>query len=208
MTAGRYRGVVLVGGGGHASVCLDVFASIGRHVVGYTSPRAEPLDAVHLGDDAVLQGLSPDDVEIFIAIGDNRLRRRLLRDATERGFSLVSATSVHAVVSPSATLGVGSIVMPGAVVNARARIGDGVIVNTSASVDHDCVVGDAVHIAPGCHLSGTATIKTGAFLGVGCSVIPGCTIGEWAIVGAGSTVIGDVTEHSTWVGVPARRQLR
>lgn len=196
--------VIFLGGGGHAAVCLDVFRSIGRAVVGYLGPHATELEAPYLGSDDALANFDAHRVEIFVAIGSNLVRHQLLDVIAEAGFRSPSAIHSSAVVSPSATLGQGTIIMQGAVVNARTRLGRGVIVNTSASIDHDGDVGDAVHLAPGTHVAGSVTIADGAFLGVGVSVIPGMRIGAWSVVGAGAAVVTGIEPRSTVVGVPAR----
>ena len=200
------RPVVLVGGGGHAAVCLDVFRSAGREVLGYVAPRPSSLDLRHLGDDSNLDRVLADGCDAFVAIGDNAVRLQIVRSLLGRGHTVASVASAHAVVSPSAAVGSGSIVMPGAVVNARTRLADAVIVNTSASVDHDGSVGDGAHIAPGCHLAGAVTIGEGAFLGAGVIVIPERSIAPWSIVGAGAVVTSDLDERGLYVGVPARRR--
>ena len=196
--------VVFVGGGGHASVCLDVFRSCGREVIGYLAPEPSELELAHLGGDDLLGSYAGTGVELFVAIGNNRVRTGVISAALELGVALATGIHDRAVVSPSAAVGVGTVIMPGAIVNARSALGRGVILNTAASIDHDGVVGDVAHIAPGCHLAGNVTIGEGAFLGVGVSVTPGTTIGEWATIGAGASVVRDIASHVTAVGVPAR----
>jgi UDP-perosamine 4-acetyltransferase len=198
-------GIVFVGGGGHAAVCLDVFRSAGRDVVGYLAPSpSDRLDLPYLGDDGALVSYAGSDVAIFVAVGSNERRLALGELARSVGCRLDQAVSAAAVMSPSATIGEGSVVMPGAIVNARTRVGAAVIVNTGATVDHDCVIGDGAHLAPGCHVAGGVDVGRGAFLGVGVSVIPDRTIGEWTVVGAGAAVVADLPAHVIAVGVPAR----
>lgn len=122
------------------------------------------------------------DLEItFIAIGDNAARKR------ESG-RLVGPfqTIVHdsAVVSKSAKIGEGTVIMAGAVVQANARIGKHCIINTGATVDHDCVIGDYAHIAPGAHLCGHVEIGEGTLVGVGVGIAPMCKVPAWSIVKA------------------------
>ena len=61
---------------------------------------------------------------VIVAIGDNRARLEVAGWLKAQGFALLSVVHPAAVVAPSATLGAGVLVMPGAVVNAEARIGD------------------------------------------------------------------------------------
>jgi UDP-perosamine 4-acetyltransferase len=199
------RGVIFIGGGGHAAVCRDVFESAGRQVIGHVSAEAGDLDLPHLGVDGQLEELvRKHTADVFVAIGANRVRLRLLRSLSDAGMTIASAVDEGARVAPSVTIGAGTVIMPGAVINARTIIGEGVIINTSASVDHDGQVADGAHIAPGSHLAGGVRVGEGAFVGVGVSVIPNCRIGEWSIIGAGAAVIGRIESHCTAVGVPAR----
>jgi UDP-perosamine 4-acetyltransferase len=203
--------VVVLGSGGHAVVCIESLAASGFDVVGVVDrrPDARPLGVPLLGSDEDLSAIHVDGIEsAFVAVGDNRLRGRLMALAKLSGFRLVNAVAPDAHVSPTALLGENIAVMAGAVVNAYTRLGDGVIVNTGAVIDHDGHVEELAHIGPGCALAGKVTVDKGAFLGVGSSVIPGCRVGRWSQLGAGSVVIGDIADGVLAMGVPAREVRR
>ena len=201
-----HRPVIFIGGGGHAAVCLDVFRSTGRAVIGYVAPESsDDLDLDHLGSDDDIHRLAVEHLsDVFVAIGANRARAALRQRLIAQGLTLTSAVDAHAVCAPSVRIGDCSVVMPGAVINTRSTIGSGVIVNTGSSIDHDCTIADDAHVAPGTHLAGSVHVGPGVFLGVGVSVIPGCSVGEWTVVGAGAAVVRDLPAHSIAVGVPAR----
>jgi acetyltransferase EpsM len=141
---------------------------------------------------------------VFVAIGDNATRQRVVEDLVRRGRRLVTIVHPHTAISPRATLGEGTIAVAGSVVNAGARVGRCVILNTLSSVGHDCVVEDFAQIAPGVNLGGGAVIERGAFLGIGAKVVPLARIGAWSVVGAGSVVLGDLPARSFCHGTPAR----
>jgi UDP-perosamine 4-acetyltransferase len=202
--------LVVLGASGHAKVIIDMLQDAGEvEIVGCTS--ADLADAGTsllgipvLGDDCVLPKLHAAGVsQAFVAVGDNRLRGKLMREVAALGFELANAISPHATISRRAKLGVGVAAMPGAIVNTSSEIGDGCIVNTGATVDHDCVLGPCVHVAPGTNLAGCVTLGEGVFLGTGARVIPKITVGPWAIVGAGAVIIEDIPGYVTAVGVPA-----
>lgn len=200
-------GILVIGAGGHAKVCIELLQAMGEQVDfcvssgGTTSCVGIPV----LDGDAYLARLHGDGYHrVFVALGANHLRVKLATAAVALGYELVNAISPRAVVSPSARLGRGVAVMAGAVINAEAVIGDLSIINTGASVDHDCVIGAGVHIAPQAALAGHVHVGATSLLGIGSRVIPERRIGKDAIVGAGAVVIRDVGDNATVAGTPAR----
>jgi UDP-perosamine 4-acetyltransferase len=205
--------VILLGAGGHAKVCIEVFRAQGLlDPVGCIDPNAQ-------ADHVLGVSVYPDETSLplflakgvrwgFVAIGQNALRAKLGADVRALGFRLANAISPRACISPSATLGQGILVMPGAVINAEAHIGDFCIVNSNAVVEHDCRVGIGCHVAPGVVLGGRVQLEDGAFVGTGASVTPNRVIGRDAIIGAGAAVVSNVAGGATVVGVPARQMVR
>jgi UDP-perosamine 4-acetyltransferase len=203
--------IVVLGGGGHAKVVMEILLAAGWEVAGYTDAGGRPGDSFGaipwLGTDEALPDVLASGVgHAIVALGDNALRGRLRDRAAGLGFVLGNAVHPSARISPSVVLGRGIAVMAQAAVNAATVIGDGAIVNTGATVDHDNRIGRDVHIAPGSHLAGYVTVGDGALVGVGSTVGRGrpLRIGEGAVVGAGSVVLTDVPPHATVAGNPAR----
>ena len=201
-------GVVIIGGGGHAKVVIESLRASGHAVAAIVdadpTPR-EVLDVPVVGDDLKLPALKEQGLsQLFVAIGDNRLREKLGRKAQGLGFVLVNAIHPSAVISPSAKLGQGVAVMAGVAINADTDVGDLAIINTGAVVDHDGRLGVACHLGPAAALAGSVTVGDRAFLGVGARVIPGVTIGADTTVGAGGVVVRDLPDGVLAIGVPAK----
>lgn len=203
--------VLVIGAGEHALVCIEVLRESGYEVRGCVASRVEAADGLRrlgvpvLGTDSALPDLLGAHASVLLAVGANDARHRLMEAVVEAGATLVTAVSPRAVVSLSASIAPGALVMLGALVNALASIGQGAVVNTAAVVEHECVVGPAAHIAPAAVLAGNVHVGDGALVGVGARVLPGRRIGQWAVVGAGAAVIDDVADGATVVGVPARQ---
>ena len=203
-----------IGAGGHAKVLLEALLAQGDvEVVGLLDSDPElkgskVLGVPVLGGDELLEQLHRDGVRhAFMGvggIGDNSMRRRLFESVQKRGFELISVRHATAIVSPSAQLGEGTCLCPGAIVGAGARLGLNVIVNTGAIVEHDCDLGDHVHIASGAVLAGGVVVGPGAHVGAGASVRQGVRIGRDAIVAMGAAVVDDVPDGIVVAGVPAR----
>lgn len=204
------KGVVIIGGGGHAKVVIESLRAAGKVVAAVIDADATPRDVAGvpvIGDDAALPGLRAQGLdEAFVAIGDNRLRARLAQGLIEQGFILVNAIHPSAIISPSARLGCGVAVMAGAVINAEVQIGDLAIINTGAVIDHDCRLDTACHLGPASALAGAVSLGARSFLGVGTRVIPNITIGADVVVGAGAVVVCDLPDAVVAVGVPAKIQ--
>ncbi len=207
--------VIGLGAGGHARVIIEILEAMGGHrIVGLLDPEPslwgrEVGGVPVLGDDGLLTGLGAQGVtSAFVgvgSVGDAELRRRLWEKVVEHGFEIVSAIHPRALISPSAELGPGCIVMAGAVIGSCVVLGRNVIVNTGAIVDHDCRIGDHAHIATGASLASAVRVMDEAHVGVGASVRQEVTIGRGSVVGAGAAVVEDVPDDDIVVGVPARR---
>ena len=190
-------GIYLYGASGHAKVIKDIIEANGNQVLGYVDDNVELNEFESLEVSHTASGRSP----FIISIGNNRIRKRIA-ESLESDYE----TAVHptASVSPSATIGKGSVVMAGAIINSSAIVGNHCIVNTGVSVDHECEFGDYVHLSPHATLCGNVKVGEGSWIGAGAVVIQGIKIGKWSIVGAGAVVTRDVPDYTEVVGVPAR----
>lgn len=200
---------IVIGAGGHAKVVIEAIRAAGlgtiRGLIDPAPATPEVLGVPVLGGDEILPALRAQGVSAaVIALGNNGARQRIGGKLRELGFALPSIVHPSALVSPSARLGEGIVVMANAVVGTDSAVGDFAIINTSASVDHDNVIGIAAHVAPGCALAGNVTVGDRTLVGVGSAVRPGITIGADAVVGAGSAVVNDIPAGARVAGTPAR----
>ena len=187
----------LYGASGHGKVVKEILEDSGVEVKAFIDDNPSlsyffGLPVLHKADD-----LEP----IIVCVGKCDVRRQIVEH-----LNCNFATAIHstAVVSPSAKIGEGSVVMQGAVVQADVSLGKHCIVNTKASIDHECVIEDFVHIAPGCTISGNVHVGSGTWVGAGSTVIQGVRIGENCFIGAGSVIVKDVPDNSKGYGVPFR----
>ncbi len=195
--------LIVVGASGHGKVVADVAVLNGyKHIVFVDDNSAIETCAGFpvVGDESVISRL---DGELFVAIGNNATRRRIMERFDERTFP----TLIHprAVVANDALVGVGTVVMAGSVVNPSARIGAGVIINTNSVVEHDCVVSDYCHVSVGACLCGTVGVGAETFIGAGAVVRNNTYICGSCVVGMGTVVVKDLKTPGTYVGNPARQ---
>lgn len=140
---------------------------------------------------------------VFVAIGDNMLRKQKLNLLADYNAPIVTIIHPLAIISQSVELGIGCAVFAGSVIQIDSKLGDGCILNTGATVDHDCILGSCVHISPGAHLAGGVTVGDYSWIGIGACVKQKTTIGSNAIIGAGSVVVNTIANNVTVVGSPA-----
>ncbi|CAF3032187.1 unnamed protein product, partial [Rotaria sp. Silwood2] len=219
------QNIVLIGGGLHAGVVLDLIEVINaiqpKYVVDgfYDDNRTHSkLSIPYLGtiEQLVQQFIDNSAVlkaSFVVCIGDNIAREYIVERVSKSLHDEEKAewaTLIHpfSSISRSAFVLQGSVVCAGAVIGPNAKVGMHTIINTHASVDHDCSVGNYVHIAPGVHLCGGVSIGDLTLVGVGCQIIPKICIGKKCIIGAGTTVLANVTDMNKAVGIvkPAKKR--
>ena len=192
----------LFGASGHGKVIKDILNANGIKVEAFAddNPNVNECGGRPVMHDAT--GLSP----MIVSIGVNIIRKMIVERLKANNPDIKFATAIHpsAVISPTAKIGEGTVVMAGAVVNADAVIGNHCIINTGATVDHDCKIGDYCHIAPGVNISGATHVGEGTWIGVGSCVIQCLNIGKNCMIGAGSVVVKDIPDNVTAFGCPAK----
>lgn len=189
----------LFGASGHAKVIMDIIEASGNSV-GRLYDDAPHFAEIH-GKPVYKSSETEIQGPLIISIGSNKVRNLI----SER-YPTEYAKAIHpsAIVSSSAKIGEGTVVMQGSVIQSDANIGKHCIINTGASVDHECRIGDFVHISPHATLCGNVHVGEGSWIGAGATLIPGIKIGKWCTIGAGSVVIRDIPDGATAYGNPCR----
>lgn len=203
--------IVLVGGGGHCKVIIDIIKSNNNYeIVGVTDTQGigqNILDIPIIGNDDMLLNLYSKGVEnAFVCIGalnNIALRDKIFYKLKKIGFKIPKLIHKDAMISPYAEVQNGTCVMAGAVINPEAVIGENCIINTSSVIEHECVIGRNTHISPKSCIAGGTNIGYNCHIGMGSCIIQGKNIGNNTIVGAGAVVINDIEDNVTAVGVPA-----
>lgn len=203
MEGTELNNLIIIGARGHGKVVADIAQLIGYKEIVFLDNNHELKECDGypvLGPDTMSKELGGD---IFIAIGNSKIRKRLMEREKDRKFPVLIHPS--SVIAKDVEIGEGSVIMAGAVINSGAKVGRGCIINTSSSVDHDCVVGDFCHISVGAHLSGTVEVGEETWIGAGTTVSNNLSICSNVTIGVGAAVIRNITENGTYIGVPAKK---
>lgn len=198
--------LVIFGFGGHARSVADVAISCGYSDLLFVDANARPGEHF-LGHSVInsLSGQALDGCAAFPASGDNQKRSQQCAEIRSLGLDLV------ALISPLASLGIGSVVAAGsfighhAHVGPMARIGAGCIINTAAIVEHESEVGDYSHVSVNSVIAGRSRLGMFSMLGASATIIDGVDVRDNIIIGAGAVVHRSIATPGTYVGIPAAK---
>ena len=138
----------------------------------------------HLGDDSTLLKLNCNNFHIAIGqINNSPIRRKLYDLVIKNKKQLPVLKSKNCVISKSAEIGAGALIMHSATINPLAIIGNNSIVNTNATIEHGVSIGDHCHVAPSATVLGDAIVGENCFIGSGAVICQGIRIGKDSVIG-------------------------
>ena len=195
--------LVIVGGGGHAKMCIDLLRQTKEYeILGIIDDNLEVGAAILgvkvIGGNNSLSKLVTLGVKFAVngvgAISNPKLRGKIHTDLTNVGFVLPNLVHPASNVEPSVSMGDGNQIMMGAVVGSDVQIGNGCIVNSGAIISHECILRDHCHVAPGAVLAGSIDVGNSSVIGMGATVYLGLTIGRDAMIFNGVNVLKNIPE--------------
>ena len=148
--------IAIVGASGHGKVIADLAELLGYEVTFFDDFRIlDKLEHWNVkGDFKKLLASYHNFESVFVAIGDNSIREKVIFKLESKGIKLATLIHPQAYISQYSSLGEGTVVLANAVVNVGAKVGKGCIINTGAVIEHDCVLGDFSHVSPNVSLAG------------------------------------------------------
>ncbi|TAK63015.1 acetyltransferase [Methylobacter sp.] len=192
--------IIILGGGGHAKVLIDILRRLNCRLVGIVDPNQSVGSVLHglnvLGADNAVFNYSAAEVELINGVGslpkDKGLRASLFNTFNDKSYHFKTLVDPTAFIAADVELSDGVQVMAGVIIQAGTKIAENSIVNSGAIIEHDCRIGRHVHIAPGAVLSGTVEVGDYVHIGTGAKIIQSISIGAGSIIGAGSVVTQDI----------------
>lgn len=184
--------LVLIGGGGHAAVLVDILLRQNRKIAAVISP--EPIDGrsvlsglKRFSQDEDVERFAIDEVKLVCGIGmmpNSGFRTKLINRFIDLGYHFETVVSNDAIVSEHVKLEDGVQVMPGCIIQAGVTVGQHSIVNTGALLEHDCVIGPFNHVAPRAVLCGEVRTEENVYIGANATLTQCVAIAKDSVVGA------------------------
>jgi sugar O-acyltransferase (sialic acid O-acetyltransferase NeuD family) len=209
----KIKPLIIIGGGGHASILVDILRSQNRQILALISPADVSSRTVFSGipqfkNDEEIHDFSPKEVLLVNGIGmlpRSNLKRKINEYFISLGYHFESVIADSAIVSRYAHLGDGVQVFPGSIIQTGAIIGDHSIINSGVIIEHDANIGRYNHIAPRTVICGQSLTQEDVFVGAGATVIQNIMIAEQAIVAAGAIVTASMPISS--ICYPTRAKI-
>lgn len=205
--------VIIVGASGHSKVIIDIFEKEGKYeIIGLldvTSKIGEEILGYKVFDNEINLPsilLKYPNCKIFVAIGDNWIRKKIVYKIVNIIPDIDFATTIHpsAQVGKNVKIGKGVAIMAGAIINSDTNIGDFAIINTKASIDHDGIMSNFSSLAPNATTGGNVSIGEFSAISIGATIKQGVSIGSHSVIGAGALLMKNCGDNLIMYGVPAK----
>ena len=154
----------------------------------------------------VIDALSlPKSTAIFVPIGNNPIRVKLLKKFEENGFEIPFYIHPQTIIHPSVKIGKAVYILPGTNIMPLSVIGDYSMISMGVNIAHHTVIEEACFFSQGSNIGASILLETLAYVGISATLMTGLkTIGRNSLIGAGAVVIKDVPENAVMAGVPAK----
>jgi len=202
--------IIIVGAGGHAAEIVD-YLNFNQQIS--SDKNIENMDLLGLIDDSEINYNSYDytvpylgaikdhivlkNVGYIIGIANMKFRRIIISQLVEKGAQFVSFIHPTALISPTATIGVGCVVSHNVSIGPKATIGDFNLLNSRCTIGHDSKIGNFNFFSPQVVTGGGATIGDENFIGTNAAILPSISLGNHNTISAGMIVDKSIENDAT-----------
>ncbi len=195
--------IVIIGGGGHASVLTEILLTQGREILAIVSPEdinQRPVfkGLTHLKNDEDVLTFDKDKVRLVNGIGmmpKSNFKKKINEYFLALDYRFETVIADTALVSPFSKIESGAQILPRAIIQVGSTVGSHSIINTGALVEHDCSIGCYNHIAPKATICGQVRSEKDVYIGAGATVIQNVNLAQNSVVAAGAIVTRSLLEN-------------
>ena len=144
-------------------------------------------------------------ISIFVPLGNNILRTRLLSEYLEKGYLTPSYISRDTIIHESVKVGRAVYILPGTNIMPLTTIGDYTMISSGVNIAHHTIINKGCFFSQGTNIGASIWIGEYVFCGIASTIMTGVEkVGNNSRIGAGAVVIRNVNERETVVGNPGR----
>ena len=201
------RRVVMLGGGGHAKMCIDIMKQMKTYeIIGIVDrnikmgTKVMGIPVIAKDRDIDFKRLYNDGIKLsVIGIGaakDHSMRDKVYKKLKKFGFYLPNIIHPKASIEASVIMGEGNQFMANAILGSEVKIQNNCIINSGAIVSHDSVLENNVHIAPGAILAGGVFVGENSLIGMGSTIYLYVKIGKHVTIYNNCSITKNVPDNS------------
>jgi sugar O-acyltransferase (sialic acid O-acetyltransferase NeuD family) len=148
---------------------------------------------------------SKTDTSVFVPIGNNPVRIKILKEFVLNGFNTPSFIHENTIIHSSVKIGKAVYILPGTCIMPLSVIGDYTMISVNSTVSHHTVINEGVFISFGVNVGASLKLCELAYVGIGATIMTGVkNVGVNSLIGAGAVVTKDVPDNAVVAGVPAK----
>jgi sugar O-acyltransferase (sialic acid O-acetyltransferase NeuD family) len=206
------RNITIIGSGGHSRSVISILKTVRKWKkisiidIQFNGESETILGTPVVGGMEFFDTLDPSTTDVFVAIGDNSLRKDMISFVINHGFKVPNLIHENATLDQDVMLGYGNFIGSGANIGPSVEIGDGNIVNNLVNLDHESKIGNWNHLSPSSVVCGRVVLGNLTWIGANSTVIDGIEIADRTTIGAGAVVIQSIKKSGmVFAGVPAKQ---
>jgi sugar O-acyltransferase (sialic acid O-acetyltransferase NeuD family) len=151
-----------------------------------------------------LKCASQQDVEVVIANGEPEARNQLYAKCKRHDLRIATLVHPLANISPSATIGEGTVIRKFTTVSSDAVIKENVYIQPYVGIGHDAEIGANSVISSFAAIPGYCKIGDCVYIASGAILNNKIHVGNYAIIGMGAMVFRNVKEGKIIMGNPGK----
>ena len=204
------RKCIIIGAGTYGQVYKEYLQSDYEITAYYdddSSLHGQIIDGVKIKGSIkdAIENESKTDTSVFVPIGNNPVRIKILKEFVLNGFDTPSFIHENTIIHSSVKIGNAVYILPGTCIMPLSDIGDYTMISMGVNIAHHNTIGEGCFFSQGTNIGASIYIKDRAYVGISATLMTGVkSIGADCLVGAGAVVIKDVPDKAVVAGVPAK----
>lgn len=200
---------IIVGAGTYGQVYAE-YLKEDYNILGYIDDNPnlinQEINGIKvLGDFKYLLSKVEISTNVFIPIGNNKIRELLLKKVIESGFKSPNFIHYSCEIHESVKIGKCVYILPNTNIMPSTIVKDYVLISMGVNIAHHTVIEEGCFFSQGSNIGASVIFEKNVFCGIASTVMTGVKrVGKDAIIGAGSVIIRDVPDYAVVVGNPGK----